>query len=111
MYSTSSQSTTSSTHTALLTQELPGAARPSIKSSVEPLTGKAQALMTRQEAAAYIGVQQNTLAAWACTQRYDLPYVKVGRNVRYRQQDLDAFIMRNTHGVDAGAITMGGANV
>ncbi|WP_221620952.1 helix-turn-helix domain-containing protein [Ralstonia sp. SET104] len=55
-------------------------------------------LFTRQEAAAYIGVQSNTLATWACTQRYDLRYVKVGRNVRYRKQDLDAFIQRNVRG-------------
>ncbi|URF05062.1 helix-turn-helix domain-containing protein [Cupriavidus campinensis] len=68
-------------------------------------------LLTRQEAAAYIGVQPNTLATWACTQRYDLPYVKVGRNVRYRKQDLDAFIQRNLHGTSFNVIAVEAANV
>jgi len=102
------QLTTSSAHAAPLTQEVSGAGR---RSTVAPAGLKSQALLTRQEAAAYIGVQPNTLATWACTQRYDLPYVKVGRNVRYRKQDLDAFIQRNLHGTSFDAIATESANV
>ena len=29
----------------------------------------------------------HTLAVWRCTQRYALPYVKVGRKVRYLEPD------------------------
>ncbi|RLM48864.1 DNA-binding protein, partial [Halorubrum sp. Atlit-28R] len=36
-------------------------------------------------AAEYIGVEKTTLAIWRCTKRYPLPYVKVGRLVRYRR--------------------------
>lgn len=41
-------------------------------------------LLSRVEAAAYLGVAKQTLAIWACTNRYDLPYVKIGKLVKYR---------------------------
>ena len=51
------------------------------------------ALLTRREAAQYLGVSASTLAVWACNHRYGLPYVKLGsRLVRYRKEDLDSFI-------------------
>lgn len=53
-------------------------------------------LLTRREAAAYLGVRVQTLALWACTGRYDLPFVRVGRLRKYRQTDLDEFLARNT---------------
>lgn len=52
-------------------------------------------LKSRKEAAGYLGVSPHTLAVWACTRRYDLPMVKIGRCVKYRQCDLDNFIERN----------------
>ena len=68
-------------------------------------------LLDRQEAAAYLGLKPQTLANWAVTRVHNLPYVKVGRNVRYRKQDLDAFIQRNLHGTSFDAIATEGANV
>ena len=56
----------------------------------------AKKLLTRPEAAKYLGITEQTLAVWACTKRYDLAYVKVGRLVKYRLADLDAFIERHT---------------
>lgn len=53
-------------------------------------------LMDRKEAAAYIRKSPATLAAWACHGSYDLPFIRVGRNVRYRKSDLDAFLDRHT---------------
>jgi len=52
-------------------------------------------LLSRKEAAAYLGLSEQTLAIWKCTGRYNLPYVNVGRLVKYRKADLDAFIERN----------------
>jgi len=52
-------------------------------------------LLNRREAAAYLGVSEQTLAIWKCTGRYNLPYVKIGRLVKYKKSDLDAFIQRN----------------
>lgn len=53
-------------------------------------------MLTREQAAEYLGVKPGTLEVWASTQRYGLPYVKVGRCVRYRRADLDRFIEAQT---------------
>ena len=55
-------------------------------------------LYTRQMAAEYLGVKTTTLAVWAVNKRYSLPYVKVGRLVKYRLSDLEAFITARTIG-------------
>ncbi len=58
-------------------------------------------LLTREQAAKYLGISVSALAAWACNKRYNLPMVRVGRLVKYRIQDLDDFINRNTIGGEA----------
>ena len=49
-------------------------------------------LLDRKTAAKYLRVSPGTLAVWDCTKRYDLKPLKVGRAVRYRRADLDAFL-------------------
>lgn len=51
----------------------------------------ANTLLKPQEVADRLGVSTTTLATWRCTKRYPLAYVKVGRLVRYRAGDVDAF--------------------
>ena len=51
-------------------------------------------LLNREQAAEYLGIKKQTLAAWASMGRYDLPLIKVGRSARYRLSDLDDFIER-----------------
>ena len=53
-------------------------------------------LLTRKEAAEYLGCTEGTLAAWKCTKRYPLPYVRIGRNIRYKLADLLDFVSNNT---------------
>ncbi|MGD0900813.1 MAG: helix-turn-helix domain-containing protein [Thermoguttaceae bacterium] len=55
-------------------------------------------LLTRSEAAAFLGVKSQTLAVWATTKRYCLPMVKVGSRVRYRLSDIEAFLQSRTVG-------------
>ena len=55
-------------------------------------------LLTRAEAAEYLGLCPQTLAVWAITGRYNLSMIKVGRSVRYRKSDLDAWLERRTVG-------------
>lgn len=45
-------------------------------------------LLTPSQAAQKIGVSPQTLANWRCTKRYDVPFVQVGRLVRYRAEDI-----------------------
>jgi excisionase family DNA binding protein len=53
-------------------------------------------LMSRNEAALYLGVSPKTLAVWASTKRYTLPFVKIGHLAKYRKSDLDQFITANS---------------
>jgi excisionase family DNA binding protein len=58
-------------------------------------------LLNRKEAAEYLGVKPQTLAVWNVTGRYKLPVVKVGRSVRYRLADLEAWLAARTVGAVA----------
>jgi len=61
-------------------------------------------LLTTTEAAAYLGVAPETLNVWRCTKRYDIPYIKVGRLVKYRKSALDAFLESRTYGRTEGQV-------
>lgn len=54
------------------------------------------ALLTPDETAAALDVTPGTLQVWRTTKRYPLKYVKVGKNVRYRLADVQAFIESRT---------------
>jgi excisionase family DNA binding protein len=66
----------------------------------KPITKFESDLMTRKEAAAYLGVSEMTLAIWKSTgrYRYSLRVYKIGRLAKYKRSDLDAFIRRRTIG-------------
>lgn len=49
-------------------------------------------LLNRSEAAEYLGVSEKTLAIWKSTGRYNLPFIKLGRLIRYRKFELDEFV-------------------
>ena len=55
-------------------------------------------LWTETEAADYLSVEPQTLCAWRCTRRYNLPFIKVGRLIRYRPEDVEAFLESRTVG-------------
>ncbi len=59
--------------------------------------GAATALLTEDEAAALLKLQPATLATWRVRGRPHLPFVRVGRCVRYRPQDISAFIEGHLH--------------
>ena len=53
-------------------------------------------LVDSNEAARVLDVTPGTLSVWRATRRYALRYVKVGRKVRYRRQDLLNFLESRT---------------
>jgi len=55
-------------------------------------------LLTRSQAAELLGLREQTLAVWASTHRYNLPFVKVGRAARYRLGDLQKWLDSRTVG-------------
>ena len=54
-------------------------------------------LLTRKEAALFLGIKENTLAIWHCSKRYNLPVIKVGRLCKYRSSDLFQFLEQRTN--------------
>ena len=57
---------------------------------------KPDELLPRSGAAAFLGVKTQTLAAWATSGRYGLPFIKVGCSVRYRRTDLERWLVSRT---------------
>lgn len=49
-------------------------------------------LISPVETAKCLGVKTNTLAVWRSTNRYQLPFVKIGGRVMYRLIDVHRFI-------------------
>jgi predicted site-specific integrase-resolvase len=56
-------------------------------------------LLDERSAAKAIDVAPNTLAVWRSTGRYKLPFIKVGRKVRYRREDLLVWLSERTRSV------------
>ncbi len=54
-------------------------------------------------AAEVLGVKPATLAVWRSLGRYNLPYLKVGRLVKYRVSDLAEFLAHRTSTHTGGA--------
>ena len=80
---------------AAASDAVPAADIPSGKATATRLTNPPERMVPAQ-AAAYLGVAEDTLAIWRCTKRYPLPYIKVGRLIQYRKSDLDAFLALRT---------------
>jgi len=49
-------------------------------------------LLTPAETAALLGMSKGTLEVWRSTKRYPLNFVKIGGLVRYRREDVEAFV-------------------
>lgn len=56
----------------------------------------ATSLLTQDQVARRLGIKPATLQIWRVTGRYNLPFIKCGRLVRYREEDVLAFIDRRT---------------
>ncbi|TYC61341.1 DNA-binding protein [Zoogloea oleivorans] len=60
-------------------------------------------LLDEKAAAAVLDVSPGTLSVWRSTGRYTLPFLKVGRKVRYRRADLMAWLDSRTRATGATA--------
>lgn len=59
--------------------------------------------LTTEQAADYLGIKPITLRTWRCNKRYTIPFIKVGGRIRYRKEDLDAWLASRTVGGVEGA--------
>jgi excisionase family DNA binding protein len=53
-------------------------------------------LLDNAQAATYLGITPRTLEVWRAVKRHPIPYIKVGRLVKYRRDDLDAWLASRT---------------
>ena len=60
-------------------------------------------LVDEREAAEILDLSPGTLSVWRSTGRYALPFVKVGRKVRYSREGLNAWLESRTRKTGATA--------
>jgi len=58
-------------------------------------TLNSSALMDQRAAAAYLGTTVGTLNTWRHYGKQKIPFMRWGNRIRYRKEDLDAFIAKN----------------
>ena len=56
-----------------------------------------ETLMDQKAAAQYLGTNVGTLNTWRHYGKNTIPYVRWGNRIRYRREDLDAWIRANLH--------------
>lgn len=64
--------------------------------TIQAIVQTSRDLLSEQEAAELLTVSPGTLSVWRSTGRYNLPFLKVGRMVRYRRADLIAWLEART---------------
>lgn len=53
-------------------------------------------LLDERKAADFLDVSPGTLSVWRSTGRYSIPFIKVGRSVRYSRNALQAWLESRT---------------
>lgn len=67
-----------------------------VGNSIDQIISNGERLLSRAEAAEYLGLSAHTLAIWASTKRVRLPFVKIGSLAKYRRSDIEEFIKSRT---------------
>lgn len=62
-------------------------------------------LMTRKQVAEFLGVQPQTIARWKWAGKDGPPSITLGRSVRYRQSEVEAWLWKRA-GIDSAAVAM-----
>lgn len=71
--------------------------------SPSEIVQRARELLDEKEAADFLSIAPGTLSVWRSTGRYSIPFVKVGRRVRYRRSDLIVWLESRTRANGATA--------
>lgn len=70
---------------------------------IQAIVQSCKDLLDEKQAANVLDVSPGTLAVWRSTGRYKLPFLKVGRNVRYRRTDLESWLQERCRSTGATA--------
>lgn len=71
--------------------------------NLQNLTSTNTELLDDRAAAELLDVSPGTLSVWRSTGRYALPFLKIGRKVRYRRADLTTWLEKRTRASGATA--------
>lgn len=71
--------------------------------SIGSIVHRTRELVDEKAAAEILCTTPGTLSVWRSTGRYALPFLKIGRKVRYRISDLDAWLEQRTRASGATA--------
>lgn len=71
--------------------------------SIQSIIEAGSDLLDEKAAAQFLDNSPGTLSVWRSTGRYNLPFIKVGRSVRYRRADLEAWLEKRTRETGATA--------
>ncbi len=71
--------------------------------TIQSIIDATRDLLDEKEAAQFLDNSPGTLSVWRSTGRYNLPFIKIGRNVRYRRADLVAWLEKRTRETGATA--------
>jgi len=66
--------------------------------SIQPFSLNDDVIVTPQEAADLLRTPVKTLEKWRSTGEHNIPYLKIGRNVRYRTIDLKVWVEAHVRG-------------
>lgn len=69
----------------------------------EVIQPKPSDLLDEGAAAEFLDVKPGTLSVWRSTGRYSIPFLKIGRNVRYSRAALQAWLKTRTRSNGATA--------
>jgi hypothetical protein len=73
-------------------QTILSASRPANVADPKNAPARASGLLLQEQAAEFLGLKPSTLRKDRCTREIGVPFVKLGRLVRYRMSDLESFI-------------------
>lgn len=63
-----------------------------VTQSTKEIAERLGRMVDTDQAAEIIGVAPGTLIVWRSKKRYPLKWLKIGRSVRYRIEDIEAFL-------------------
>lgn len=64
--------------------------------SLAQIVQRTSDLLDEKAAAEILDVEAGTLSVWRSTGRYSIPFIKIGRNVRYSRKALEDWIESRT---------------
>lgn len=71
--------------------------------SLAEIVQRTSDLIDEKQAAEVLSVEPGTLSVWRSTGRYAIPFLKVGRSVRYSRKALEAWLESRTRTTGATA--------